>query len=301
MRTRRGAIRVLAVLIGFWAGSAPTASDRLSASAVEAGPVVSIGGSVTEIVYALGAEDRVVAVDSTSLYPPPARAKPDVGYMRQLAAEPILALEPALVLAVEDAGPPAVLDQIRESGVPVVTVPDRPTIAGISDKIDVIAEALDLRERGAALNDRLDGEFRVLREAIAETSDRPSVLFLLSTGSGAPMAGGRNTSADGIIALAGGRNVADGFEGYKAFSPEAAVAVAPEVILVTDRTLDQFGGREGLLAMPQIALTPAGQDVRIVSIDGLLLLGFGPRTGEAIRTLFTALHPGRTLPAANDR
>ena len=263
----------------------------------DTGPVVAVGGSITEIVYALGAQERIIAVDSTSLYPAAARAKPDVGYMRRLAAEPILAMEPALILAVEDAGPQSVLDQLREAGLPVVIVPDDPTPDGVIEKIRIVADAMGRSTQGREIADRLAAEFKMLRDMVATTSDRPSVLFLLSVGGGAPLAGGRNTSADSIIRLAGGENVAARFDGYKAFSPEAAVEVAPEVILLTDRTLQQLGGPEGLLAMPQIALTPAGQDVRIVSIDGLLLLGFGPRTGEAIRTLAAELHPGLALPA----
>ncbi len=289
------------VLLGIDAARSETPVVDATGTTVQvpdAGPVVSVGGSITEIVYALGAADRIVAVDSTSLYPAEARGKPDVGYMRQLAAEPILALEPSMVLAVEDAGPPAVLDQLRESGVPVVIVPDDPTPEGVIDKIGIVAESLGLPEKGQEITDRLAADFQALKDAIATTADRPRVLFLLSVGGGAPLAGGRDTSADGIITLAGGENVASGFEGYKTFSPEAAVTVAPEVILVTDRTLSRLGGPEGLLAIPQLALTPAGQGLRIVAIDGLLLLGFGPRTGEAIRTLFAELHPGLALPDA---
>lgn len=266
-----------------------------------AGPVVSIGGSVTEIVHALGQADRVVAVDSTSLYPPSAAEKPDVGYMRQLAAEPILALQPALILAAEDAGPPAVLNQLREAGVPVVLVPDEPTPHGVLDKIGIVAAALGVPARGDALRAGLRAELDGLAAKIAKVSARPRVLFVLSIGLGrVPMAAGSDTSAAGIVELAGGVNAVDGFNGFKPLSPEAAVAAAPEVLLVTDRSLELLGGESGLLAIPEIAVTPAGQARRIVAMDGLLLLGFGPRTARAIRQLASHLHPGLSLRAAAD-
>ncbi|RMF11444.1 MAG: hemin ABC transporter substrate-binding protein, partial [Alphaproteobacteria bacterium] len=169
--------------------------------------VVSIGGAVTEIIYALGLSYRVVAVDSTSRYPVEVTSKPNVGYMRQLAAEPILALEPSLVLAVQDSGPPAVLDQLREAGLPVVLIPDVPSPLGVLDKIARVAAALGEPEKGRVLEARLKAELDALTAAVARVPRRPRVLFLLSVGSGgAPLAAGRNTSAAGIIELAGGIN-----------------------------------------------------------------------------------------------
>lgn len=262
--------------------------------------IVSIGGAVTEIVYALGAADRLVAVDSTSQYPPATRQLPNVGYMRQLAAEPILALQPSLVLAVEDSGPAAALDQLRAAGVPLVVVPDKPVVTGTLDKVTVVAQALGLQDKGRELRQRLEGELQAVTAAVAGASDRPSVLFLLSIGTGAPLAAGRDTAAAGIIELAGGRNAITDFEGYKPLSPEAAIAAAPDVLLLTSRGLDLLGGEAGLLRLPEIAQTPAARQHRIVALDGLLLLGFGPRTGAAIRQLAQQLHPSLQMPADGD-
>src|SRR3546814_7708663 len=106
-----------------------------------AGGIVSVGGAGTEIVYALEQQDRLLAVDTTSLYPAETAVLPNVGYMRQLSAEPILALGPALVLAIEDAGPVTALDQLRDAGVPVVMVPETHTPEGVLAKIDTVAAA----------------------------------------------------------------------------------------------------------------------------------------------------------------
>ena len=267
-----------------------TLASPVPASA-EAGRVASIGGSVTEIVYALGQEERIVAVDSTSLYPEAARSHPDVGYMRALSAEPVLATGPDLILAVADAGPPQALDQLRQSGVSVVTVPDEPSLAGVAAKIRAVAEALGVPAAGAVLAEKTTAEAETLRHALADANSRPKVLFLLSAGRGAPLVAGESTSAEAIIELAGGRNAVGGFAGFKPLSPEAAIAAAPDVILTTTRTLEGFGGAEPLLELPALASTPAAAKRRLIALDGLLLLGFGPRTPEAMRELAAALHP----------
>ena len=273
-----------------------------SVTVADASRIVSVGGAVTEVVFALGFADNVVAVDSTSQYPDAVTEKPDVGYMRRLSAEPILGLAPSVVLAVEDAGPETVLNQLRESGVPVVLVPDDPSYDGVLKKIELIAGALGVAEKGRALTTALRADFDRLNDAVGSVGERPKVLFLLSIGQGgAPLAGGRDTSADGIIRLAGGTNAVDAFDSFKPLSPEAAVLAAPDVLLVTNRTLELLGGKAGLLGLPEISLTPAARQSRVVAIDGLLLLGFGPRTGQAVRTLAAALHPNLALPTVRPR
>ena len=268
---------------------------------VRDGPIVSIGGDVTEIVYALGAGGRVAAVDITSLHPREARDLPQVGYMRQMSAEPILSLSPALILAIADAGPPQVLDQLQSAGTCLALVPDEHSPAGVLKKVETVAAALDRKAEGEALAARLEAEFAALQSSLGALKDKPRVLFLFSVGEGAPMVGGRKTSADSIITLAGGQNAIESFEEFKPASSEGIIAAAPDVVLVTELTLEKLGGQEGLLQRLDIAQTPAGKAKRIVAMESLLLLGFGPRTPQAIRELATALHPGYVAPpqAAN--
>jgi len=255
--------------------------------------VVSVGGAVTEIVYALGAEDRLVAVDATSTHPPAADELPDVGYMRRLAAEPILALDPDLLLMVEDAGPPEVIAQLHDTGVPIVAVPDAHSIDGVLDKVRRVASALDMAEAG----ETLAGEIRTAHDGVAARlegiSERPRVLVMIAMGSGAPLAAGAETSAAAIIAMAGGRITPDDVTGFKPLSPEALVKAAPDVIVVPDHSLEALGGAEAILSRPDLATTPAARDGRLVAMDALMLLGFGPRTPDAMATLAKALHPER--------
>lgn len=252
--------------------------------------IIAVGGSVTEIVYALGAEDRLVAVDSTSLYPEVATQLPDIGYMRRLSAEPILALEPDRILAIADAGPPPVLDQLKEAGVEIMMIDDDPSLNGITTKIEAVADALDLTEKGQKLAQKVKADFDALAaEVNAVAAPLLRVMFVLNTGRGAPMVGGSGTSADAIIRLAGAENAVTGLEGYKPLSPEAAIEAAPDVILTMNRSVEIAGGKEVLLGQPDIALTPAGKNRSLISMEGLFLLGFGPRTPAAVRELAAAL------------
>lgn len=267
---------------------------ELAGSAAPEGPqrIIAIGGSITEIIYALDAQERLAAVDSASLYPARAlETHPNVGYMRTLSAEPVLSVGPDLILAVADAGPPEVIKQIRQTGVPVLTISDEPSVRGAQQKIRAVARALGLEREGEQLVARMEREYRTLSERLKAVKTGPKVLFLLSTGNGAPLAAGTGTSAHSMITLAGGRNVMERIKGYKMVTPEAIVAAAPEIIVATRRTFARYGSKEKLLSLPELAATPAAAAGRLLVFDGLYLVGFGPRTVAAMRELATHFHP----------
>lgn len=282
--TRRGALV---------AGGALLVATRLRAAG--AARILAVGGDLAEIVFALGAGDRVIAADDTAKWPPEAAALPKVGYMRRLAAEGILALAPDLVIASADAGPPAVLDQLRAAGLHVEVGPGGHDMASVAPKIDFVGRTLGLPDAAARLADTVGAEMARVEAALAPLADTPSVLFLISVGRGAPMAAGADTSADAMIRLAHARNAVAGFDGYKPLSTEAAVGFAPEVVLLPDHAVGAAGGPEQAVALAGLANTPAGRNGRIVVMDGLKLLGFGPRTPQAVAELARALHPDTPL------
>ncbi|HEX2115705.1 MAG TPA: ABC transporter substrate-binding protein [Alphaproteobacteria bacterium] len=258
--------------------------------------IVSAAGAITEIVHALGAGDRLVAVDTTSVYPPAVQALPKVGYMRALSAEGVLSARPTLVLLSSDAGPPQVLDQLRAAGVKLAVIEDSHDAAGVPPKIRAVAAALGMTEGGEALARSVADTFTAIEQAIAKVPQRPRVLFVLSTGRGAPMAAGQNTAADAMIRLAGGDNAVRGYTGYKPLSSEAAAAAAPEIVLAMQQTVDQAGGADAFMAQLKLGATPAGRARRLVALDGSYLLGFGPRAPMAVADLARAIHPGIALP-----
>lgn len=248
--------------------------------------VVSVDGAVTEIVYALGVAKHLVGVDTTSKYPPDTEALASVGYKRALSAEGVLSLQPDLLLATDDAGPPEVLEQLAGAGVSIRQVADEPTIDGLRRKIGTVAQVLGRETEGEALIGRVDEDLARLSRRIPAIAEPPRVLFLLHTGAGNELAAGRDTVVDTVIRLAGGENVLhDAFSGYKPVGAESTLAAAPDVILLTERNLDQIGGIDGVLQHASLGATPAGQARRIVAMDGPLLLAFGPRLASAITEL----------------
>ena len=282
----RGRLRLaLAILLSAAVASSSSAEDR-------AARIVSLGGAVTEILYDLGAGNRIVAVDTTSVHPPSALAtKPSVGYLRQLSAEGILSVRPTLVLAAEGAGPPDILKLVGEAGVPVVPIPEDPTDAGVAARIGAVAHAIGADDAGRRLADDTARRFAALAAA-RRLIERPvRALFILSLQNGRAMAGGRNTTAAGILALAGAENAADSIEGYRPMTDEAIVAARPDAVVMM-RVGPGGTPPADIFAGPALSRTPAGRDGRLVTMDGLYLLGFGPRTPEAARDLMQALYPG---------
>ena len=265
----------------------------IAAAAEPPARIVSVGGAVTEIVNELGLGDTLVAVDSTSLHPPAMRELPQVGYMRALSAEGVAALGPDLVLLSDNAGPPPVIAQIRSLGIPTRMVPDRPTVEGVAEKVRAVGSFLDRQEEAEAMARDITRGVEAVSAVVAEIPDRPRVLFLMSLGQGAPTAAGQNTAADAMIRLAGGINAMEGYEGYKPASGEAILAAAPDVLLLPSDAVEAAGGRDAVLAMPQFAGTPAARHGRLVAMDTLYLLGFGPRLPLALADLARALHPDR--------
>lgn len=256
--------------------------------------IVSVGGAVTEILYALGEERRIVGVDTTSLFPARAlREKPDVGYLRQLSAEGVLALSPDLIVMDEGAGPPEAVDLIDAAGVRVEHVPTGHSVADLVEKMTRVAASVGKAAEGRAMADRLAGEFDALAADLSGVETRRRVLFVLSLVDGRPNAAGRGTGADAIIRLAGGRNVMEGTDGYRALSLEAAAALRPDVIVVVGRA--GAGAIEDPLAVPALAATPAGEAGAVIRMDADYLLGFGPRTPAAARELASLLYPDRAL------
>ena len=270
-------------------GAALAAS--IPASAQQPPRIVAVGSSITEIVYALGAEKLLVGVDTTSLYPNAARSLPQVGYMRALSAEGVLSLKPSLIIATTAAGPATVLDQLKATGIEVMVLPDHYDYDSVITKIAAVGKATGKMAEADAMIERGRAAMKTLSDRLAMATSHPRVLFLLGMGSGAPQAAGRNTAADGIIRMAGGVNAIEGYSGYRPLTPEAVIASKADYILVTRQTVEAMGGIQAVLDQPSLNRTPAGKAGKVLEFDALLLLGFGPRTPQAAQELASALHP----------
>ena len=271
----------------------PFAIRGALAKVARAQRVLAIGGAVTEIVYALGEQDRLVGRDSTSTYPPEATALPDVGYIRALSPEGVLSVKPDLILARENNGPREAVEVLKSTGVRWVDAPDDFTLEGIDENITIIARELGVAEKGEALKAKVAADIAEARAHLATGGDKLKVMFVLALTDGKINTSGTNTAASHIIELAGAENAISGFEGYKQISNEAVIDAAPDVILMMNgrgAAADHAAMNALIEAHPALSTTPAVKNGRIVRMDGLLMLGFGPRTGEAITQLAKALY-----------
>jgi iron complex transport system substrate-binding protein len=255
--------------------------------------IVSVGGSVTETVFALGAGARIIAVDSTSRFPAEVRSLPQIGYLRALAPEGLIALRPDLLLLSDEAGPPQAIAVLRAASAPMQAVPEHPSGAGVLRKIAAVAEALGVDD--GALATAVGADWTALDAPIAAL--RPvRAIFVLSAARGAPLVAGGGTQAEAMLRAAGAVNAVAGFTGYRPLSAEAAAQAAPEAVVMMEHALAEAGGLDAVLGIPALAVTPVARSRRVLAIEGSYVLGFGPRAAHARRDLAAMLHPGAALP-----
>jgi len=243
--------------------------------------IVSLNGTLTEILCSFGYEKNIVGVDVTSTYPQSILEKPKVGHNRNMSAEGIIALKPDIVLGVQENMKPELAAQLRAAGARVLLFSPEYSVKGAKKMIQAVADSLRYGGKTSDVFAAIDAD---TREA-ARLPSKPKVLFIYARGAGTLMASGTNTSIHSIIGLAGGQNAVTAYEDFKPLTTEALVSANPDVILLFDSGLASLGGVDGLLQVPGVSLTNAGKAKRVIEMDGQLLTGFGPRTGTAIAQL----------------
>ena len=245
------------------------------------------GGSLTEIIYFLNEEEKLVAVDITSNYPEKATELPSIGYVRTLSTEGVLSLDPNLILGEEDMGPPLVIDQIKSTGVDLRVIEEDYTLESITGKILCVGEILGVKEKATKLiNSELQKNIdNLIDTKLAGVNKNKKVMIILGMDGTSPMVAGLQTSGNGFIGMIGASNIMSSFEGWKPVSAESILVENPDLIIITNRGLNNFGTIEKLAQHPSLAFTNAAQNLNILAIDGMSLLGFGPRTIEVANTV----------------
>lgn len=271
------------------AGSALTVTDQTGRRVVLPAPparIVSLVPSVTETVFTIGAQDRLVGVTDFCDYPAAARQKPSIGGMVSPSLEGIVALKPDLVVATTAGNRHETFDQLARLKIPVYLV----NPVSVHDVLDLIARLGRLTDHPEAA-DRVVG---LLRERIQAVSTRvagrprPRVFYVLWPDPLIVPARGALVSE--LIALAGGDSVtADGGQGYPRYSMEAALARNPEVILVASHDATQSAlVRAKWERFTQVPAVRAG---RLHTVDGNLMHRYGPRMVDGLETLARLIHP----------
>lgn len=233
--------------------------------------ILSIGGDVTEIIYALNAEKDLIGRDSTSIIPEQAKKLPDVGYMRNLNTEGILALKPTRIIATQAAQPTVVLEQVKAAGVKVDHVPLQYTVESVTEKIKTVGKLVGKEQQAVALADKFVKEI----EAIDNSPKDVKVLFILSRSGTSQMVAGTNTAPDTAIKLVGAKNAMASSVRYVPISQEGVIAANPDLIVVSSLSIKNLGSLDKLWELPGVAYTNAGKKKQVVVVDDIAFLAFG--------------------------
>ncbi|MER6914256.1 ABC transporter substrate-binding protein [Streptomyces sp. NPDC000594] len=257
--------------------------------------IVPLTGSLSEIVFTLGLGDRVVARDVTATFEQ-AEKLPVVTRGHDVSAESVLSLRPTLVLAETVSGPGESIQQIRDAGIPLIVVKTAKGLSDVGPRIDTVARALGVPASGKELKQRTQERIAAVQKDIPEPAEgkRPRVAFLYLRGTASVyLLGGADSGAASLLEAAGAADAGkeSGLtKDFTAITSEALAKAAPDAILVMSKGLDSVGGVDGLVKIPGVAQTPAGMDRRVVSIPDGVLLNYGPRTDEVLKSLVDQLY-----------
>lgn len=272
--------------------TAPSA-DGHKVTVERADRIVPLSGSLSEIVFTLGLGTRVVARDITATFDQ-AKKLPVVTRNHDVSAESVLSLKPDLVLAEATTGPDEAMRQIRDAGVPVVVVPPARGLDDVGTRIRAVAETLGVPSAGRELTQRSEDRIAAVRKDIPREKKKPRVAFLYLRGSASVyLIGGKESGATSLLEAAGATDAgaASGLtKDFTAITSEALAKAAPDAILVMSKGLESVGGIDGLVKIPGVAETPAGVDRRVVSVEDGVLLNYGPRTDQVLRSIVEQLY-----------
>lgn len=256
--------------------------------------IVSASKQYTEIIYALGADSTLVAVDVSSTYPEEVKKLPTIGYHMKLSLEGIMSVNPTLLLhhgGNYSIGPEHVVKQLEDLKIPTKTFDTKATdIPSTMALIREMGAYFNKAERAEALCKKLDTDMQV---ALSKNNYKDTVkVVIIHFGQAMNMylALGDSSIGAQMVRWAGGMIPIkkDGME--RITSPEIIAKANPDVILLTDFGYDRLGTKDKILELPGVALTNAAKNNRIYRVEAHDLIYFGPRTGENVLKLQKLIH-----------
>ena len=254
--------------------------------------IIVAGGSITEIIYLLEEDSRILAVDVTSVYPEEAKDKPNIGYVRNLSAEGIVALSPDLVIGEDDMGPISVIEQLKELNLDVKTIEEKQHANGILEKIRDVAEILNVKEKGKeVIKKELIPSVKELNKisALNKKYKNMKCMLILSMDGTSPVVAGSETTGDSFIKMIGAKNIYSEIKGWQAVSEESILKYNPDFIILPQRDLHKNSNVSSVITNPIISKTNAHKNNNLIIDDGMAVLGFGPRT------IFSALKAAKKI------
>ncbi len=254
--------------------------------------IVCIAKQYSEIIYALQAQEDIVAVDVSSSYPPEIKKLPTVGYHRALSAEAILAMKPTLILQDNNIGPEHVVKQLNDLEIPMKNFGHyQNTIPGTDSLMREMGVYFKKEHAADSLCLKLDMEFKNAIEKRSLYTDSVKVLVIhFGQASNIYMVMTKKSTAAKLIDWAGGTMAVDDEKGMRQISPEIVAQSDPDVILLTDFGYDRLGSPEKIRELPGVASTKAFKTNRIYRVEEHDMVYLGPRTGEIIMNLQKLIH-----------
>ncbi len=273
-------------------------ADGVESDTSDTSRIVALNGDLVEILFALGAGDRVVGRDLTATYPPEAVELSAVGLGRNLNAESVISLEPTLVIGDTQIAPLAAIKQIRQAGIPVVILNLEVALPGVSRKIATVAGILRLKAEGTALIAEVEAEVQLALDVAAQATSSPRVGYVHVRGPETLLMFGNGMPTHFLIEAAGGVDALGdiGVLFAQSLNAEELVAASPDVLITPTQGFEIIGGLDSFLALPGVLGTPAGMNGRVLTYDEALILGMGPRVGQALMELVLGLHPELVTP-----
>ncbi len=249
-----------------------------AASHADEARIISAGSSITELLFALGADKKVIAVDLTSRHYLDKREIPVLGYHRQLGAEGLLALSPTHLIGSSEMGPDSTLNLLKTAGVKVNTLTTGDTLDDFNQRIDALAAITQTQENAKTIKADVLEKMETLNTSKLNQlpqDKKDKVLFMMMSNGRPITLAGNKTTINTVINLSGAFNpAAEQLDSFKAFSTEALVAMQPDYILIAQRTFDELNGVEGILKQhPLLKATPAVKNNRVIPIAGHAILG----------------------------
>lgn len=261
--------------------------------------IVVISQTYNEIIWALGAQDKVVGVDFSSTYPPEVKKVQTVGYHRALSAEGILSLHPTAIIHDNNIGPPQVVEQLKSLNIPMKSFEAKnDSVDGTKALVREMGAYFHKEARAEELCKTLDTQMAASLEAVKKYTDKPRVAVIhfgrasnvyLVVGKG--QGTGDGSAASRMIEWAGGEMAITTQRMQRMESPETVAQANPDVILVTDYGFDRLGSpTDEIKALPGVSTSNAAKNNRIYRVEEHQLMYFGPRSGENIEKVAAIIH-----------
>ncbi|RRA90415.1 heme/hemin ABC transporter substrate-binding protein [Paenimyroides viscosum] len=256
--------------------NATTDGTLTETTVIKTDRIISLNGSITETLAALNEAENIVGKDVTSTFPADLKAK-DLGHVRSITAESILALQPSVVIGTSKDINPNLNDQLKKANISLIMIDQEYSVEGTKNLITSIATKLK-KDNYQPLLDNISTKIATVKPFDKKTK----ILFIYARGAGNLMVAGTGTPLHSMIELAGAENAAAALTDFKPLTPEALLTTNPDVILMFEKGLQSIGGIDGLLKIEGISTTNAGKNKKVVTMDGQFLSGFGPRLGDAV-------------------